>query len=506
MTNEITREHVMRSERNRSNTRAPRRVGLVVAVAGMSLAAAPARAVTVQHTYPAGWNLVSVPVSPTDPNPASVYDEVATPLRIYDERAGQIVGLGESGLRNVRPGLGHWLLLPSATTVSVTGTEPSRFSEYRTPIARGWNVIASPWLVRVGWEDARVSVTDGVTTKSLSQARAAGWIQAELRAFDTSTGSYVSIPDNLDPAVPLVSWLGYELLSSVDGELVFTAPPPDTVPPIVDIASPAEPSPLPVQWPRDGDEIRVLTPVIGTVYDDNLTSWKLELRHVELDTWVTLAQGTDTIESAFVANLDPTLQLNGVAELKLSAVDSDGRPAQDTELVAFGGDNKLGNFRLTFIDLEVPFAGIPISIRRTYDTRRRNANLDFGYGWQIEVTAAGKYLRNRPMGEDWSFQQTQLECTGTSPNVPHVVEIRFSDREFYRFAFDAVVPAIGSTIPCVAKGKFVQVGGVPARSSTTSTTRPRATRRACRSSRMAVRAGSRKRTTPCPSTTLARYG
>ncbi|NES94080.1 MAG: hypothetical protein F6K32_02445 [Desertifilum sp. SIO1I2] len=36
--------------------------------------------------------------------------------------------------------------------------------------------------------------------------------------------------------------------------------------------------------------------------------------------------------------------------------------------VDVGGDLKLGNFRLSFTDLEIPLTGISIGITRTYDS------------------------------------------------------------------------------------------------------------------------------------------
>ena len=46
---------------------------------------------------------------------------------------------------------------------------------------------------------------------------------------------------------------------------------------------------------------------------------------------------------------------------------------------------KLGNFSLSFTDLQVPVSGIPITILRTYDTLQAGVTEDFGYGWQLEV-------------------------------------------------------------------------------------------------------------------------
>ena len=39
-----------------------------------------------------------------------------------------------------------------------------------------------------------------------------------------------------------------------------------------------------------------------------------------------------------------------------------------------------GKFSITIEDLRVPVSGIPITVSRTYDTRQRQQNLDFGFG------------------------------------------------------------------------------------------------------------------------------
>src|SRR5262249_61954466 len=52
------------------------------------------------------------------------------------------------------------------------------------------------------------------------------------------------------------------------------------------------------------------------------------------------------------------------------------------------GSAKLGNFRLTFTDLQVPVAGIPITVTRIYDTLDTSTSGDFGFGWTLGVKDA----------------------------------------------------------------------------------------------------------------------
>src|SRR4029079_5278775 len=47
------------------------------------------------------------------------------------------------------------------------------------------------------------------------------------------------------------------------------------------------------------------------------------------------------------------------------------------------GNAKLGNFAVEFTDVELPLAGIPITIKRTYSSLLASRSADFGYGWAV---------------------------------------------------------------------------------------------------------------------------
>ncbi|MGF1674223.1 MAG: RHS repeat-associated core domain-containing protein [Rivularia sp. (in: cyanobacteria)] len=68
----------------------------------------------------------------------------------------------------------------------------------------------------------------------------------------------------------------------------------------------------------------------------------------------------------------------------MSVYDTGGNGTFAEEIVDVAGELKLGNFRLSFTDLEVPVTGIPITLTRTYDTLTSNDTDDFGYGWRME--------------------------------------------------------------------------------------------------------------------------
>jgi len=81
---------------------------------------------------------------------------------------------------------------------------------------------------------------------------------------------------------------------------------------------------------------------------------------------------------------DPSLVQNDSYVLRLEAEDNGGKTSFSEQVVDVAGGLKLGNFRLSFTDLEIPVTGIPITLTRTYDTLTSNTTDDFGYGWRME--------------------------------------------------------------------------------------------------------------------------
>jgi hypothetical protein len=55
-----------------------------------------------------------------------------------------------------------------------------------------------------------------------------------------------------------------------------------------------------------------------------------------------------------------------------------------------GGEMKLADYTVSFEDLRIPGLGLPIGIRRQYDTKQPQSG-DFGKGWTLDFT--GVYIR-----------------------------------------------------------------------------------------------------------------
>ena len=170
--------------------------------------------------------------------------------------------------------------------------------------------------------------------------------------------------------------------------------PGDNAPPVVEIAS-----------PLDNAEVTQPTDSIGSVSDASLRSWCWRSPGNSPNaTPVILAQGDQAISNGVLGKVDPTLIFNGVYIVILQAEDANGLKSQDSIQVRINGDMKVGHFRISFEEIEIPLQGIPIRITRTYDTRQAGESLDFGHGWSIDYQNV-RIRESRKLGFSWRLAQ-----------------------------------------------------------------------------------------------------
>ncbi|MES9901612.1 MAG: putative Ig domain-containing protein, partial [Sedimenticola sp.] len=167
--------------------------------------------------------------------------------------------------------------------------------------------------------------------------------------------------------------------------------PSDTTPPEVSLTSPGHES-----------TISTLTNVMGTVQDTNLTNVMLVYKRVDSNQYVELYKGVDSFNAETIAQFDPSMLVNGIYNIILQAEDAGGNVGFDSVTVTVEGDLKVGNFSFTVTDLEIPVAGIPIRVNRTYDSRRRAEKLDFGYGWSVDYQNV-RVEESRTPGKYWAL-------------------------------------------------------------------------------------------------------
>jgi len=198
--------------------------------------------------------------------------------------------------------------------------------------------------------------------------------------------------------------------------------------------------------PLDGSEVTKPVSIIATVSDG---SWTLEYAlqdDLKPMNYLTLATGTGPITNAAIATLDPTLLRNGMYTIRLRSIGVSGLSASASSTISVTRNMKVGVFTLSFNDLTVPVAGIPIQIVRSYDSRDKAIG-DFGLGWRLSL-ADVRVQKNRNLGLGWqetvtwsgNFPQYCLQ-----PGSSGIVTVTFAGGKVYRFQ-------AGSTPQCQQYG------------------------------------------------------
>ncbi|MBW4512456.1 MAG: DUF4114 domain-containing protein [Scytonematopsis contorta HA4267-MV1] len=166
--------------------------------------------------------------------------------------------------------------------------------------------------------------------------------------------------------------------------------PNDTTAPITEIDL--------TQFQENSTLIDAPTNIIGTINDDNLEYYRLEIAPVnlvdlnnpaaaDLDYRV-LAEGNTNIKDGVIGQVDPRFLANDSYFLRVITQDFSGNINAKGLVVAITGELKPGRFTQEFVDLSVPLAGLPIEVNRVYDSLQSNQIGDFGYGWSLGVQDA----------------------------------------------------------------------------------------------------------------------
>ncbi|HWW74895.1 MAG TPA: DUF6531 domain-containing protein, partial [Pyrinomonadaceae bacterium] len=244
--------------------------------------------------------------------------------------------------------------LPKTATLSGTATDDGLPAG--STLAVSWSQASGPGVVTFD------NPNGAATTASFSQD---GTYVLRLTASDSSLAASDEVVVIVNPAVP---------------------------PPVVSITSPS-----------DGAELTTRVSITGTVSAGS--NWRLQYMLGDgggASGWTTLASGDTPVEGGPLGVFDPTLLLNGTYTLRLVATDESAQSAAATVSLVVRGRQKIGNVTLSFGDLEVRMAGLPVEITRTYDSRDKRPG-DFGVGWTLGLRNA-RLETNGPLGLNW--QQT----------------------------------------------------------------------------------------------------
>lgn len=126
------------------------------------------------------------------------------------------------------------------------------------------------------------------------------------------------------------------------------------------------------------------TAIGGSAAATGFKEYRLSYARLDQLQFTEFAHSTTPVADGLLGVWDTTLLENDAYVLRLEVVSEAGNTSVHETTVGLSGNLKLGNFRLSFEDLTIPMAGIPITIVRTYDTLRADRDGDFGYGWRLE--------------------------------------------------------------------------------------------------------------------------
>ena len=160
----------------------------------------------MSETFPAGWNLVSVPVIPVDSDPEAVFGDDVPFLYMYEWNGTNYVVPTQ-----ILPGHAYWIYLLDETTLDVCGTTPTEDYEVNLATA-GWHMVSTPTIC-VYWQYVQFKLGD--ETKSLADAVAAGWIRPFFYPYDVESGEYQALGANVSDL--MCPWPGYWVKTLVDG-------------------------------------------------------------------------------------------------------------------------------------------------------------------------------------------------------------------------------------------------------------------------------------------------
>ncbi len=191
-----------------------------------------------------------------------------------------------------------------------------------------------------------------------------------------------------------------------------------------------------IQTPGDGETVLGAVDVVGTASDANLLRYELALSPAGEERFTVIGEGSSSVSNGVLGTFDPTVLLNGFYRLRLTAFDAGGNGLIDEITVQVDGDQKVGNFTVSFTDLEIPLSGIPITVARTYDSRDKRKG-EFGVGWQLALNTVEISCSSVP-GEGWSVARSGL-VFGLFPTRPHTCAVQIPGRRAEVFDF---VPSV----------------------------------------------------------------
>jgi hypothetical protein len=178
---------------------------------------------TLTHTFPAGYCLASLPLTPYETDHAQALGgSSATPAigpsNLYIAYWDSDKYLKYPSLPPFKAGRGYWLRFPAQTTVRVTGETTNTKVDYRIPLVYGWNMIGCPFETSVPLSNLKVEYGN-LDPVSFEDAWIYGIISQSVLKYVTAQNDY-GYASSLDP------WTGYWVYCRAPEGAVLIVPHP----------------------------------------------------------------------------------------------------------------------------------------------------------------------------------------------------------------------------------------------------------------------------------------
>ncbi|HUB24490.1 MAG TPA: CARDB domain-containing protein, partial [Tepidisphaeraceae bacterium] len=125
------------------------------------------------------------------------------------------------------------------------------------------------------------------------------------------------------------------------------------------------------------------TSIVGTVSDENLDTYTLDLTPIGSANAVVLATGESTVTNGILAAINPNELQNGAYELTLTASNMAGRSSTTTAVVDIDTATKSGAYSTSASDLTATLDGVSVVLTQYYSSVASAVSGLLGYGWQL---------------------------------------------------------------------------------------------------------------------------
>ena len=214
--------------------------------------------------------------------------------------------------------------------------------------------------------------------------------------------------------------------------------------------------------PTDAESVTGMVTISGTAAHEAFAIYRLSYRQIDEVSYTEFLTSDTPVENGELGIWDTSLLLNDEYVIRLEVATTDGIANVVERYIGLAGELKLGNFRLSFTDMVIPVARIPIEITRIYDTLQADRQGDFGYGWRLEYRDTDLRV---------GLPQSGLEDIGIysalRPGVKVFLNVPGEGRQGFTFNPDIrVLPGFGGNNLVLARPRFTPDPGVTSSLST----------------------------------------